>query len=112
MLSRSAKFKQLRHFGASVIVLALVGCTAMPGRTGSSQTASSQPLDHLVVATPDADHDLLAQLLVGEMALTRTDLKDASAAYDRAMMLSNDPRVAERFKSVSGTRRGLAFRLA
>jgi tetratricopeptide (TPR) repeat protein len=95
VLSRSAKFKQLRHFGASVIVLALVGCTAIPSRTGSSQVASRQPLDHLVVATPDADHDLLAQLMVGEMALTRTDLKDASAAYDRAMLLSDDPHVAE-----------------
>ena len=95
VLSRSAKFKQLRHFGASVIVLALAGCTAMPGRVASSQAASRQPLDHLVVATPDADHDLLAQLMVGEMALTRTDLKDASAAYDRAMLLSDDPHVAE-----------------
>jgi len=50
----------------------------------------------LTVVTPDADHDVLAQLLAGEMALTRTDLKAASGHYDKAMALSNDPQVAER----------------
>ena len=54
-----------------------------------------QPLGRLVVAVPDEDHDLMAQLLAGEMALTRTDLKAASEAYGRAMQLSPDPKVAE-----------------
>ncbi|HEX7813927.1 tetratricopeptide repeat protein [Dyella sp.] len=83
------------------MLLALVGCAAAPGRGGSGASTSRQPLDHLVVATPDADHDLLAQLLTGEMALTRTDLKDASAAYDRAMMLSDDPHVAEQSAGIA-----------
>jgi tetratricopeptide (TPR) repeat protein len=95
VLSRSAKFKQLRHFGVSFMLLALVGCAAIPGRSEGGGTASRQPLDRLQVVTPDADHDLLAQLMVGEMALTRTDLKEASTAYNRAMMLSDDPRIAE-----------------
>jgi tetratricopeptide (TPR) repeat protein len=55
-----------------------------------------QPLARLVVATPDAGHDVLAQLLAGEMALTRTDLKTAAGHYGNAMALSNDPKVAER----------------
>nr|WP_279237419.1 tetratricopeptide repeat protein [Dyella sedimenti] len=66
----------------------------MPGGSGRS-SSSGQPLGHLVVATPDEDHDLMAQLLTGEMALTRTDLKAASAAYGRAAVLSDDPKVAE-----------------
>jgi tetratricopeptide (TPR) repeat protein len=48
----------------------------------------------MVVATPDPDHDLLAQLLAGELALSGADLKAASQSYDKAMMLSNDPEVA------------------
>lgn len=55
-----------------------------------------QPLDRLVVATPDADHDVLAQLLAGEMALTHSDLKTAATAYGKASRLSDDPEVAER----------------
>lgn len=50
----------------------------------------------MVVPTPDAEHDLLAQLLAGEMALGRSDLGVASGHYDRAMALSSDPAVAER----------------
>ena len=94
MLSRSAKFKQLRRFGMSFMLLALVGCSAGPVRSGGDKSASPQPLDRLTVATSDADHDLLAQLLGGEMALAGTDLKTASASYDRAMQLSNDPKIA------------------
>ncbi|WP_243048553.1 tetratricopeptide repeat protein [Dyella sp. RRB7] len=76
-------------------VLVLAGCAMAPGRPGRESSASTQPLAHMVVATPDEDHDLIAQLLAGEMALTRTDLNGASAAFGRAMVLSNDPDVAE-----------------
>jgi tetratricopeptide (TPR) repeat protein len=48
----------------------------------------------MVVATPDPDHDLLAQLLAGELALSGADLKAASQSYDKAMMISSDPEVA------------------
>lgn len=95
MLSRSAKFKQLRHFAIAAIGLAtLAGCATAPGQQ-AAKPASPQPLDHLAVVTPDEDHDLTAQLLAGEMAIVRTDLKAASAAYGKAMGLSNDPRVAQ-----------------
>ncbi len=95
MLSRLAKFKQLRHFAAYGMVLAtLAGCaTVTPGRE-TAKPAPAQPLDHLTVVTPDADHDLTAQLLAGEMAIARSDLKSAAEAYGKAMRLSADPRVA------------------
>ncbi|OOG52953.1 hypothetical protein B0E47_16365 [Rhodanobacter sp. B05] len=76
------------------MALVLNACATAPSRPVASATA--QPLARLVVATPDAEHDLLAQLLAGEMALSRTDLKAASAHYDKAMALSLDPAVAER----------------
>ena len=95
MLSRSAKFKQLRHFAIGAIGLAvLAGCATVPGQQ-AARPASAQPLDHLAVVTPDEDHDLTAQLLAGEMAIVRTDLKAAAASYAKAMGLSNDPRVAQ-----------------
>jgi hypothetical protein len=50
----------------------------------------------MVVATPDSDHDLLAQLLAGELALSSSDLKAASQSYDKAMMISSDPEVASK----------------
>ncbi|KRE91005.1 hypothetical protein ASG87_02275 [Frateuria sp. Soil773] len=78
------------------MALALAGCAAAPLRTGGSEAAPAQPLARLAVVTPDADHDLLAQLLAGEMALTRTDLPTAARHYGKAMVLSDDPRVAER----------------
>jgi tetratricopeptide (TPR) repeat protein len=94
--SRAAKFKQLRHFTAAmVLALSLAACASAPSRQLQA-AASAQPLAQLVVATPDADHDVLAQLLAGEMALGRTDLKTASGYYNKAMLLSNDPQVAER----------------
>ena len=96
MLSRWSKFKQLRHFAAGgMAAMALAGCASVSGSSGHRATATNQPLDHLVVAVPDEDHDLIAQLLAGEMALTRTDLKAASQAYSRAAQLSPDPKVAE-----------------
>lgn len=97
MLSRLAKFKQVRHFAAGgFLILAITGCATAPGQraAGPVKPASAQPLDHLVVATPDQDHDLLAQLMAGEMALVRTDLKTAAEAYGKAAQLSPDPRVA------------------
>ncbi|MEP6898422.1 MAG: tetratricopeptide repeat protein [Rhodanobacter sp.] len=95
MRSGAAKFKQLRHFTA-VTLLLLGGCAVAPSRPLSRAVTTAQPLARLVVATSDADHDVLSQLLAGEMALGRTDLKSASEFYAKAMVLSDDPRVAER----------------
>ncbi|AIF49128.1 tetratricopeptide repeat protein [Dyella japonica] len=96
MLSRWSKFKQLRHFAAAgMVAMALAGCATVSGPSGRSSATDKQPLGRLVVAVPDEDHDLMAQLLAGEMALSRTDLKTASQAYGRAAQLSPDPKVAE-----------------
>ncbi|WP_234411282.1 tetratricopeptide repeat protein [Rhodanobacter thiooxydans] len=95
--SGAGKFKQLRHFTAvTTLALGLAACAGAPLRSTPKTVSTPQPLAHLTVVTPDADHDVLAQLLAGEMALTRTDLKAASGHYDKAMALSNDPQVAER----------------
>nr|WP_230473871.1 tetratricopeptide repeat protein [Dyella choica] len=95
MLSRTVQFKQVRLFVAvGLVVLGLAGCAAVSHRAGSASTASPQPLTSLVVATPDSDHDLLAQLLAGELALSSSDLKAASQFYANAMMISSDPEVA------------------
>src|SRR5690348_10681980 len=96
VLSVKGKFKQLRHFaGAAGCALGLAACASLPGGK-APMPASRQPLDRLTVVTPDEQHDLLAQLLAGEMALTRNDLKGASARYTQAMGLSEDPEVAQR----------------
>ncbi len=95
--SGTGKFKQLRHFTAvTAMALALGACAGVAPRGAPKSPGTPQPLARLVVATPDAEHDVLAQLLAGEMALTRTDLKTASGHYGNAMALSNDPKVAER----------------
>jgi tetratricopeptide (TPR) repeat protein len=95
--SGASKFKQLRHFTAlALLALGLAACAGTPLRPTQKAAGTGQPLAHLVVATPDADHDVMAQLLAGEMALSRTDLKAASGHYEKAMALSNDPGVAER----------------
>jgi tetratricopeptide (TPR) repeat protein len=95
VLSGTVKFKQVRQFVAGgLVVLSMAGCAALPGRAGVASKASPQPLARMTVATPDLDHDLLAQLLAGELALSRADLKAASQSYDKAMMLSSDPDVA------------------
>ncbi|RCS29005.1 hypothetical protein DEO45_13105 [Rhodanobacter denitrificans] len=100
--SGAGKFKQLRHFTAlAAVMLGLAACAGVPRRPAPETAAVPQPLAHAVVATPDADHDLLAQLLAGEMALTRTDLKAASDYYGKAAALSNDPKVAERAASLA-----------
>ncbi|HUA80590.1 MAG TPA: tetratricopeptide repeat protein [Dyella sp.] len=95
MLSGTGKFKQVRQFVAGgLVVLGMVGCAAVSHRTSPPSTASRQPLAKITIATPDADHDLLAQLLAGELALSGADLKAASQAYDKAMAMSSDPDVA------------------
>lgn len=95
--SAAGKFKQLRHFtAAALLALGATACAVAPSRGIPAATVTPQPLARLVVATPDAEHDLLAQLLAGEMALGRNDLQAASAHYDKAMALSPDPKVAER----------------
>ena len=94
--SRWAKFKRLRHFAALASLL-MAGCAAIPtSPTAPRSPPPRQPLDRLVVATPDADHDVIAQLLSGEMALVRGDLPIAAAAFARAAPLSGDPKIAER----------------
>jgi tetratricopeptide (TPR) repeat protein len=93
--SRSANFKQLRHFTAVVtLALGLNACANAPSRPKAA--ASAQPLATLVVPIPDAAHDVTAQLLAGEMALAQADLKSAAGHYATAMASSNDPEVAER----------------
>jgi tetratricopeptide (TPR) repeat protein len=95
--SGTGKFKQLRHFTAvTAVALVLGACAGVAPRATPKTPGTPQPLARLVVATPDAGHDVLAQLLAGEMALTRTDLKTAAGHYGNAMALSNDPKVAER----------------
>jgi tetratricopeptide (TPR) repeat protein len=97
--SGSAKFKQVRHFTAvALLALGLGACASAPPRPApkAAAAATPQPLARLMVATPDAEHDTMAQLMAGEMALNRTDLKAASEHYDKAMVASTDPKVAER----------------
>lgn len=98
VLSGRAKFKQLRHFAvAGGFALAAAGCAAVrPGGAVQAPRGEPQPLARMVVATPDADHDVLAQLLAAEMALTHSDLKTAAAGYGKAAQLSGDAQVAER----------------
>ena len=98
VLSSSAKFKPLRHFTAlAACTLALAACATAPVQTvPGAVVATPQPLARMVVTTPDAEHDVLAQMLAGEMALTRADLPAAAGFYGRAMNLSSDPKVAAR----------------
>ncbi|HUW52651.1 MAG TPA: tetratricopeptide repeat protein [Rhodanobacter sp.] len=95
--SSVAKYKKLRHFTTvSVLVLVLSACTSTSLRKTQTTVVTPQLPSQLVVATPDTRHDLLAQLLAGEMALGHNDLKSAAGFYGRAMVLSEDPQVAER----------------
>lgn len=95
--NRAAEFKRLRHFTALLpLVLILGACAAVPSQAPAPRVATAQPLARAEVPIPDAQHDLLAQLLAGELALTRTDLPAASGFYGRAMHLSDDPKVAAR----------------
>lgn len=97
MGSGKARFKQLRQLVTTTSgILLLVGCANTATRLPSSRPAPPQPLDHLTVATLPPERDVMAQLLEGDFALSRTDLPAASAAYGRAAQLSNNPAVAER----------------
>ena len=79
----------MRHFtAAATLMLGLAGCAQSPLRQAAPAAAVQQPLARMTVVTPDADHDLLAQLMAGEMALGRTDLKAASLHYGKAMVLT------------------------
>jgi tetratricopeptide (TPR) repeat protein len=95
--SGKAKFKQVRHFviGAGALCL-LAGCVTTAPKTPVARPAPPQPLDTLTVATLPPERDPLTQLMEGDFALARTDLKAAAAAYGRAAPLSGDPQVAER----------------
>lgn len=89
----------MRHFtAAATLMLGLAACARAPIQSAAKPATAStpQPLARMVVVTPDADHDLLAQLMSGEMALGSTDLKAATQSYGKAMAISDDPAVAER----------------
>ena len=95
--SHSGKFKLFRHFTVLAPWTLLLGaCAALPTQSPPHAAASRQPLARVILPVPDAEHDLLAQLLAGEMALTQTDLPAAAKFYGRAMALSKDPEVAAR----------------
>jgi tetratricopeptide (TPR) repeat protein len=87
----------MRHFTAlAACPLLLTACATAPTSVAPRVAVTPQPLARVVVATPDTQHDLLAQLLAGEMALVGNDLPAASSHYDQAAQLSHDPGVAER----------------
>ena len=95
MLSGTVKFKQVRHFVAGgLVVLSMAGCASLQGRSDVVSKTSPQPLARVDLPAPDPDHDLLTQMLAGELALSDSDLKGASQAYGKAMVVSKDPDVA------------------
>ena len=95
MLSGTVKFKQVRHFVAGgLVVLSMAGCASLQGRSDVVSRTSPQPLARVDLPAPDPDHDLLTQMLAGELALSDSDLKGASQAYGKAMVVSKDPDVA------------------
>jgi tetratricopeptide (TPR) repeat protein len=95
VLSGTVKFKQVRHFVAGgLVVLSMAGCASLQGRSDVVSRTSPQPLARVDLPAPDPDHDLLTQMLAGELALSDSDLKGASQAYGKAMVVSKDPDVA------------------
>jgi tetratricopeptide (TPR) repeat protein len=95
VLSGTVKFKQVRHFVAAVwAVLSVAGCASLQGRGDATSSATPQPLARMNLPAADANHDLLTQMLAGELALSDSDLKAAAQAYGNAMMVSKDPDVA------------------
>ncbi|HET8555641.1 MAG TPA: tetratricopeptide repeat protein [Rhodanobacteraceae bacterium] len=91
----------MRHFvtAPGVLMLAaagLSGCAGMSARQTPSTPPPAQPLAHLTVATPTADHDVLAQLMDAQFALDHHDLATAAKAYERAAALSDNPEVSQR----------------
>jgi tetratricopeptide (TPR) repeat protein len=95
VLSGTVKFKQVRHFVAGgLVMLSVAGCASLQGPGGAASKTPPQPLARMNLPAPDPDHDLLTQLLAGELALSDADLKGASQAYGKAMVVSTDPDVA------------------
>jgi len=88
----------MRHFtAAATLMLGLAACAQAPLKPAAKPASvPAQPLARVVVVTPDEGHDLLAQLMAGEMALGHSDLKAAALHYGKAAVLSDDPGVAER----------------
>ncbi|HTC27488.1 MAG TPA: tetratricopeptide repeat protein [Dyella sp.] len=72
----------------------MAGCASLQGRSDVVSRTSPQPLARVDLPAPDPDHDLLTQMLAGELALSDSDLKGASQAYGKAMVVSKDPDVA------------------
>src|SRR5699024_8434844 len=96
----------MRHFATTssvsmLLFAGLSGCAAMTPRESVATPAPEQPLAHMTVATPAADHDVLAQLMAAQFALDHNDLPAAAKAYAQAAKLSNDPKVAGRAVSLA-----------
>ncbi len=110
----------MRHLVAGPAALALTwmalsGCVSQASRPTTGPATPEQPLSRLTVATPTADHDVLAQLLDAQFALDHNDLQAAAKAYGKAAMLSDNPEVAQRAVGLAiavhdgaAARRGLA----
>lgn len=83
MRSGKAKFKQLRHFAASVCITSLLlGCASMPGHGGSTAASTQSPA-------------VAALLKKARAALDGNDMQTAQADFARASQLSDDPDIAE-----------------
>lgn len=95
-----AKFKQVRHFAALAATMVVAGCASLPPSVPAPEKApahtQAQPLARLQVATLPPERDAVEQLLRGEFALGKGDLKQAADAYGKAAEVSNDPKIAER----------------
>jgi tetratricopeptide (TPR) repeat protein len=75
---------------------ALAACASVPaGRTGSAGAVPAQPLSRLDIAPDPRQRDLLAHLLVGELALADADTEAAARNYLEAAQASEDPAIAE-----------------
>lgn len=74
----------------------LTGCAGPLTHPAPAGNALRQPLQRLQVPIPDAAHDVVAQLLLAEDALSHNDLKTAARAYVQASQLTREPQVAER----------------
>jgi len=80
--SGKAKFKQLRHFAASVCITSLLlGCASMPGHGGSTAASTQPPA-------------VTALLKKARAALDGNDMQTAQADFARASQLSDDPDIA------------------
>lgn len=98
--SNDPKFKHKHRYAAALAVMlaacVVSGCSELPARDSDSAGRTMSAIPELHVATPDAEHDLLAQLLQAQFALDHDDRAAAADAYAHAARLSEDPAVAER----------------